>query len=412
MRRPRSSRRRGNTIVLATVLLSALFAMVAFAIDLGYVAHARTELQRTADACALGACHKLPDKQAALAFAQAIAADNLTSTSAEISGEDLEIGYWQWYTATFTSPPPFGRSANAVRVSLRRTRATGNPLGLFFANVMATSQADASVSATAVFDRGLCGPFVGIDWLDVPGGPQTDSYDTFEGLYNSSLARDRGGICSDGPIAVDGNPVVRGDARAGKGYDVTISGGPTITGNIGSRLKPLTMPPVDLGDVKLKNDNSNAPLIPEGNSWKSPIDENGNFLLDGNKTYTIPPGTYCFNDFTLAGQAQLNITNGPVIIYVTGDLSRAGGTQVNNLTKIPNNLQIYMTGGTATITSGNAFHGVIYAPHTPITLDGGSDFFGACVGKTLTVTGDAFGHYDESLDLEGVELSKRVTLVD
>ena len=46
-----------------------------------------------------------------------------------------------------------------------------------------------------------------------------------------------------------------------------------------------------------------------------------------------------------------------------------------------------------------------------VTVDGGSDLFGAIVGKTLTVTGSGHAHYDEALELDEVELPTRSALV-
>jgi hypothetical protein len=218
-------------------------------------------------------------------------------------------------------------------------------------------------------------------------------------------------VCSDGPINIDGAAVIRGDARAGKGHDVTITGNATVTESIGSRLKPLNLPPVEASAAAIQNDNDQLPLIPKGNSSISPVDALGNFLLDGNKIYDLPPGTYYFNDFTLEGQAELNIS-GPTIIYLAGNLIRAGGVLVNNDTQNPSHLQFLMTGGTANVTSNNAFYGVIYGPNTDITIDGAAEMFGAVVGKTLTITGTSFGHYDESLNLDRVEFPSRTALVD
>ena len=125
----------------------------------------------------------------------------------------------------------------------------------------------------------------------------------------------------------------------------------------------------------------------------------------------MPPGTYYLNDFTLSGQSVLNF-NGRTILYITGNLERGGGTAVNNDSMVPSNLEIYMTGGTANITSNNDFYGVIYAPNTDITLSGVADLYGAAVGKTLSMTGGGQAFYDESLDLSQVDLPKRTALVD
>jgi Flp pilus assembly protein TadG len=392
-------------------MLIVLLAMVAFAIDMGYIVHARTELQRTADACALTAVARLPDRGSAELAAQAKAQENYGSVGPDLDASDIQYGYWDRENATLTSPAPFGKNDNAVRVTLRRTEATGNPLTLFFAHLLGAATADVTASATAMYDRHLCGPLIGIEWVSIPGTPKTDSFNSEEGDYAWGNS-DRGGVCSDGPINVDGNALIRGDARAGKGHGVYITGTADVTGSVGTRLKPLNLPPVDASEAALSNDNEQIPLIPEGNSWKSCVDENGNLLLDGTKTLDMPPGTYYFNDFVLTGKAVFN-TSGPTKIYITGDLERSGGTIVNNNTKRAANLQIFMTGGTATVTSDNSFYGTIYGPNTAITTDGSADLFGVVVGRTLTVAGSGKAHYDESLEAfieDG--LPRRIALVD
>ena len=64
------------------------------------------------------------------------------------------------------------------------------------------------------------------------------------------------------------------------------------------------------------------------------------------------------------------------------------------------------------ISEDNEFYGTFYAPNTDITYSGTADFYGAMVGKTLTIIGDATGHYDESLDVNMGSYAFRVMLVD
>lgn len=411
MTRAEKPRRKGIVIVLSAAMMIVLFGMVAFAVDVGYIVNARTELQRTADACAMAAAMRLPDTSEAVTVATDVADENLGMVGPPLASSDVEFGVWDRDTATFTTPTPAYRSPGAVRVTLMRADERGNPLSLFVASLLNTSTADASATAIAMVDRDLCGPFVGIDWVSVPGSPQTDSFNSWEGSYVPGHGKHRGSLCSDGPIDIEGSPRVRGDARAGKGHNVTLEGNASISGNIGSRLKPLNMPPVDATEAAVDNNNGNIPMIPEGNGWRSVVDSDNNFLLDGSKTLDLPGGTYYFNNFELAGQATLNVM-GPVKLYVTGDFRRAGGVNVNINTQRANAFQVYMTGGTANITSNNDFYGVIYGPNTDVTVDGDSDMFGAIVGKTLTITGSGFAHYDEALELDGVNLPMRSALVE
>jgi Flp pilus assembly protein TadG len=412
--------RRGTVLVLTTLLMVAVIGMLAFAIDLGYIVHARTALQRTADASALAAAALLPHQSTAEAVARAVATENGWSSGVgsgdEWNGSDLdpmtvEFGFWDRDAATFTSP---GRRTNAVRVTLRRSEATKNPLRLFFARVLNNAVADVSASATAWGDHGVCGPFVGIDSLDVGGGANTDSYDSQAGAYSSATAGDRGSICSDGPVDVSGSSIVRGDALAGMDDPPPdISTNATVTGYDGNRITPLTLPPVDATAAALHNDNSTAPPIWQGNGWRNPIGANGDFSLNAGEIYTLPSGTYYLRNFTINGGATLIIDphNGPVKIYVTGTYRREGGALINN-THLAKNLQILCTGSTVTVTSTNDFYGVVYAPQADVTLNGDSDLFGAVVGRTLKINGSGYAHYDESLDLEYLDIAPRTMLVD
>jgi len=391
--------------------------MVAFAVDLGYIVKVRTDLQRTADAAALAAAELFPDHSAATAVAHAVAAENGWSSGVSegdaYHGDDLdpmtvEYGYWHRSTATFTTPAPSNRRTNAVRVTLRRTEATKNPLRLFFAPVLGRNVADVDVSATAWSDHGVCGPFVGIEWLDVAGGATTDSFDSDEGAYNPATARDLGSVCSDGPVGVGGNAIVQGDAIAGEDDEVIMDGGAIVTGYIGNRVSPLRLPPVDASGAAVANNNDQLPPLPNGDPA---IDKLGRFNLNNGDVYDLPPGTYYMDSVRLNGGSTLNI-HGPTTLYVTGDFTRAGGAFVNNNTQIAQNLQILSTGGTFDITSDNNFYGVIYAPQSRVTLNGDADLFGAIVGLTLKCNGSGMAHYDEDLDLDYLEVPPRTMLVD
>jgi Flp pilus assembly protein TadG len=419
MRRARDSQRRGTVVVLAALLLIALFAMVAFAIDLGYIVHARTRLQRAADAAALAAAEKLPDQQDATLVARATAVANHEDVHNGLAlGEEGEssrpdpfkiaYGFWNRNTATFTSPPPFGRSPNAVRVTLCKSEATGNPLHLFFARILGLPQTEVSASATAWSDHGICGPFVGIEWLDVGGGAVTDSYDSVEGAYNLDLAYSRGSVCSDGHVDVSGTSIVKGDALAGETALVDVAGTAEVTGYVGIRLTPLNLPPVDTSEVAGFNDNGQIMPFPWG-----PLLPSRDFTLNAGETFYMPAGTFYFRNVLLVGNSQLIVTE-PTKIYVTGWFRREGGAVVINDTDPPRaeSLQILSTGGDVVINSCNDFYGVIYAPQSSVILNGDADLYGAVVGRTLMVNGSGLAHYDESLDLDYLEVPPRTMLVD
>lgn len=66
-----ANNRKGAVAPFVATLLVGIFAMVAFAVDIGYICFARTELQRSADSCALAAVAKLPNLSEALSAAKA-----------------------------------------------------------------------------------------------------------------------------------------------------------------------------------------------------------------------------------------------------------------------------------------------------------------------------------------------------
>jgi Flp pilus assembly protein TadG len=406
--------RRGSIVVLAAFLLIVMFGMVAFAVDVGYIVHVDTELQRTADACAMAAVQRLPNHTAAVTAAQYVAQQNKGTEGPDLKVTDVVFGTWDRDTATFTPHPEddgSGKSsANAVKVTVVRSSTRGNPLKLFFAPVIGTSKANVTASAIAMYDNNLCGPLVGIQWVAVPGGPKTDSYRSSNGSYTSQTPRDNGNLCSDGPINVDGSPVVNGDANPGRGYKTALTGSAVVTGNMSPRLRPLNLPGVDMSTVSVSNNNASLPPIQKGNNFVPILDGSRNFLLDGGRTYTIPSGTYYINDLTLTGSSKLYVDPG-VKLYVTGKLDTSGG-DVINATQIPSNLRIFMSGSTANISGSSDNHMVVYAPNTDVEVAGSGAFHGAVVGKTLSLTGDGGLHYDEDLKLDdALNLPKRVSLV-
>ena len=412
-------RRWGNIAILSVCLMAIMMGMVAFAVDLGYIAHARTELQRTADAVSLAAAAKLPDQAAARAAGIAVAASNSSTISPTLANSNFEFGHWSRSTSTFTTPTPSYRSTNAVRITVRRTQANGNPLNLFYGRVLGKQSTDITITSVGFNDRGLCGPFIGIQSADIGGNMHTDSYDSDDGSYSVGTAAHRGSICSDGDVHVHGDASIHGDARAGATGEVIVDGDPTITGNIGNRIKPLDLPPVDASPYAISpyNDNNLLPKVlrlneqGNGNHWVYPVDNQGDFRLNAGDIYFMPAGTYYFRDMLLNGGSILHIT-GDVKIYVTRDLTFVGGSYVYNDTSKAENLTIMMTGGVANITYGNPFYGVLYAPSTDVTISGDADVYGAVVAENLRVTGNALGHYDESLEMEMADPPSRTTLVD
>jgi hypothetical protein len=183
MTRPRDRRsaRRGTVAVLTAILMVFLLGMVAFAVDIGYIAVAKSEAQSAADSAALAGMDKLAERlnsaplvagvplqtaddlRLAREEAKAFARRNQVGGRAvELLDADIEIGYLA-NPANRTAPLDQtgwpARPYNAVRVTVRRDASHADgPLELFFAPALGIRTADVQASAIAAFMMGTITP--------------------------------------------------------------------------------------------------------------------------------------------------------------------------------------------------------------------------------------------------------------
>lgn len=158
------SDRRGAIAILACFLMILILGMAAFAIDLGYIANSRAELQRSADAAALAACWHLVyqgvpgtpvDLTGAVAEVpvsarQYAALNPVCNTSPGLADTDIRVGYMAnpgAKDATIQSGNP--NTYNAVQVTVRRTADQNGKVGAFFGRIFGMEGVEARASATA-----------------------------------------------------------------------------------------------------------------------------------------------------------------------------------------------------------------------------------------------------------------------
>lgn len=375
--------------------MTVLIGMVAFSIDCGMIAEARTQLQAAADAGArAGASSLRSGPTAAIATAELFAESNdvIGGKVSINSSEDIELGQWNKTSKTFTPLSGSAQSnANAVRVTCRVNRSRGNELKLFFAPLLGTSSANIDAQAIAINSPIICGPFIGLDGVKF-NGSYTDSYNSDDGSYGTGSIGFQGHVCSNNTIELQGsNTIVHGDAHPGVGR--SISGSGHATGSTSSLTSLLVEPAIDPGQ---------SPQVNNNKSLSSKVlDSKGNFSLSSKQRLDMPAGTYYFSSFKLGSQSTLTI-NSKVTIYCTGSFDASGGT-ISNTTELPANCQLYVMGTSFKLSGSSKFYGVAYAPGADLVRSGNSDFFGVAVGKTLQSSGSGGLHYDESLGfLDGV----------
>jgi len=141
----RNRTRRGAIIVLFAVLLVGVMAMLAFAIDLGYILTSRTDIQRSVDCGALAGAGMLVDgEDAAIAAVHSyVQANRVTGSPVETEQIEIETGSWDETTRTLV---PATSYPSAVRVVARMQNRQ-----LFFASILGSNTFDIEAEAIAVY---------------------------------------------------------------------------------------------------------------------------------------------------------------------------------------------------------------------------------------------------------------------
>src|SRR5262249_40377443 len=161
---------RGAVAPLAALLMIVMLAMVAFAVDIGYIVLARSEAQNAADSAAMAGLGQPDDPPPGSQLgngqpgatpdhphappppAKSFALKNTVGgQGVDVKDAEVEFGYmsdpYNQSSSLDTSGWP-DRPYNAVRVTVYRDKDhTGGSLRLFFAKVLGFTSAD--VSATA-----------------------------------------------------------------------------------------------------------------------------------------------------------------------------------------------------------------------------------------------------------------------
>ena len=178
--------RRGSVLPLTAILVVFLIALVALAVDLGWIMAVDTQMQSAADSAALAGAAKLLDKSYlqgtvttgtasntamsnARTAAQAFGHDNaaggvaltLDANTSNASTGDIVCGYLanpsdqsQALTVTTTGVGPY---PNSVQVTVHRDGTRNGSLGLFFAPVLGIRSFDLEAKATATYEGGIAG---------------------------------------------------------------------------------------------------------------------------------------------------------------------------------------------------------------------------------------------------------------
>jgi len=157
--------RRGATFALVSIAMLAFLGAVAAAIDFGWIALARTQLQVSADAAALAAASELSISNAAARDAAHDYVDlNQVGGPGEhgvLDNSDIVFGIWDKLAGIFS---PSSTGANAVQVTVRKH------LPLFFGAMYGHPYVDLEASAV-----GIAGPRDIAFVIDLSGSMNNDT---------------------------------------------------------------------------------------------------------------------------------------------------------------------------------------------------------------------------------------------
>ena len=368
--------RGGFSAIYLVVGLVVFCGFCSFGVDLGRVHVVKGQLQNAADAAARAAASAVPGDLAAARTraAQFAALQRAEGTPVVINpNTDVEFGLWNPTTRQFQ--PLTGAAlagADAVRVTARRTEASGNATPLVFASVLGVRTCDLVARAVARIEPPGPGMnVVGINFIRLTGSDRIDSYDSTAGPYSRGgagsnvRAASNGNVTAGGSSTIDGS-VFTGDSGAASG---------NITGPIAKLDEPLNYP---------------VPTLPTSYT------AHGAITLGGGQSRTLGAGNHYCTSLSMSGNAELRVS-GPVKLYVQGALTIDGNAAIAVAGDKPANLEIYVLGAGPVNLGKNDLYAAIYAPLSSLSMNGNSDLFGSVIAASISMNGNNTIHYDTAL---------------
>lgn len=275
--------------------------------------------------------------------------------------------------------------------------------------------------------------------LSLGGGVVTDSYDstliTLGPTGTPVTTLSGGNVGTNGNLTLSGTgTIVNGSLstpRAGvgncttTGSALTLTGGSQVNEGIDQLPQPMTFPtpapPNPMPPTTTVNVNKNSTCATLGLTAPRctgvdadpatgglTLNPDGSPLLIGNLNVgsgaklSLMPGQYHINSASLAGNATLAMVpvgTDPVVLQVAGvgqttPIDFTGGT-ISNQTYVSSRLQILYGGtGTLKLSGGSSTAMMVYAPEADAQIVGGSDFYGALLAETISVSGGTAIHHD------------------
>jgi Flp pilus assembly protein TadG len=156
----REPNRRGAVVVLVAVLMIPFLAMVAFAIDYGFLLKTKTDLQRVADAVSLAAVQDLipaaDGSQDLTTVRNAVRTYAISNTAAnfQVLDSDIEIGRYDPTTIYSNLSLLSSGTLDTVRVTVRYDSTANSAVALFFSRALGINSVPVTATAAAALQKG------------------------------------------------------------------------------------------------------------------------------------------------------------------------------------------------------------------------------------------------------------------
>ncbi len=277
-------------------------------------------------------------------------------------------------------------------------------------SLLALSATPATSHAAACKIPGFTDAAFGDLGVDVTGNACTDSYDSSvpPSTYAATKCSPPGTPCvggvgtnatGAGAITLSGNNAcVQGSCQIGFGGSTSSISGASKCTTTSVEASTITLSSVTAPSLPGASPSAvSAPATMASGKTYGAVTGSGN----SSSVLSLSAGAYVMSSLRLSGQSSIELTSGPVVVYITGagsslDLS---GNGVNNTTGLATNLIFMCTDAVTSVTvSGNASAAyAVYCPKAAIDIVGNGDIYGAVVGKTVTMHGNGTIHYDKAL---------------
>ena len=261
-------------------------------------------------------------------------------------------------------------------------------------------QIQKQVSCTLVVNNPFDFPVFGNSYLWFANGCTVDQYNTTPGTPPLQIGTNN---TERGWVFISNDCVINGDVVVGPGGDPAnvITNHGTITGNQYAMPTPNTLESVTVPS-------SLASMGSLGKLTGGSVTASGKYSkidLGNKKILTIegPVTLYVTGDVSLGNGAQIIVDNttpnSSLTLYLGGNLSSDKDSNINNLTQNPRNMEIFALDSCTKIILKNssAFYGAIYAPKAQVLSYNSGATYGSVIADAFGLYNTGAFHYDVSL---------------